>query len=285
MRTQYSIDILVKNYLGKYKYMSKLKKIFNGLEQKIKAEYAEITSIINHSPTKGVSREKILKDFLLKYVPDNIGITSGEIISTDGQTSNQIDLIFYDKNKCPVFYTDGESSILPIEGVYGIVEVKSKLNENELIDAYNKINRVKKMPKTAYQKDIKLKGIGSKLYNKTWADYYPLFGFIIAFDSKDLVKLKNKLKEIQSKEELEYRTDSLWVFNKGKILNFNRLTGKFDTLPSKDTVLAALSSENDLILLLSQFHGLLSRGWMHYFDIWAYVDKDMDIGRFLHNMQ
>jgi hypothetical protein len=51
-------------------------------------------------------------------------VTKGEVITKEGLRSHAIDIIIYDAVNCPVLYA-GKTSILPVEGVYGI----SKLNQ------------------------------------------------------------------------------------------------------------------------------------------------------------
>jgi hypothetical protein len=58
--------------------------------------------------------------------------------------SHSADIIIYDAVNCPVLY-QGQTSIVPVECVYGIVEVKSKLSKSELIDAMGKIEPFKRL--------------------------------------------------------------------------------------------------------------------------------------------
>lgn len=71
-------------------------------------------------------------------------MTKGEVITQKGERSHAIDIIIYDAVNCPVLYA-GRTSILPIEGVYGIIEVKTSLSKAEFVDAASKIASFKKL--------------------------------------------------------------------------------------------------------------------------------------------
>lgn len=102
------------------------------------------SGFIQHNGDKGENREEILIEFLKNHLPSRYGITKGEVITQKGERSHAIDIIIYDAVNCPVLYA-GKTSILPIEGVYGIIEVKSTLSKPEFVDAASKIESFKKL--------------------------------------------------------------------------------------------------------------------------------------------
>lgn len=92
----------------------------------------------------GANREGILRGFLSKHLPRRYGVTRGEIVTQAGDHSHSADIIIYDAETCPKLF-DEETSILPIEGVYGIIEVKSHLSKTEFVDAAKKIEGFKRL--------------------------------------------------------------------------------------------------------------------------------------------
>lgn len=117
--------------------------LFSSIETTMLARFKE-SGFIQHNGDKGENREEILIEFLKKHLPKRYGIAKGEVITKEGQRSHAIDIIIYDAVNCPVLYS-GKTSILPIEGVYGIIEVKSSLSKTEFEDAANKIASFKKL--------------------------------------------------------------------------------------------------------------------------------------------
>lgn len=120
-----------------------LNELFSSIETTMLARFKE-SGFINHSGDKGENREEFLMDFLKNHLPKRYGVTKGEIITKEGSRSHAVDIIIYDAVNCPVLYA-GKTSILPIEGVYGIIEVKSSLSKAEFDDAAGKITSFKKL--------------------------------------------------------------------------------------------------------------------------------------------
>lgn len=90
------------------------------------------TKLYSHNLTKGEVRERVLRDFLRPFLPDCYGLGSGQVFSSDGNESKQIDIVIYDAVFSIVMKIDEASLIFPCESVFGSIEVKSVLNSNEL---------------------------------------------------------------------------------------------------------------------------------------------------------
>jgi len=66
------------------------------------------------------------------------------VITRSGEQSHAADVIIYDADSGPVLYS-GDTKILPVEAVYGIIEVKSRLSKAEFIDASKKVEAFKRL--------------------------------------------------------------------------------------------------------------------------------------------
>jgi len=252
-----------------------LENVFRGINKKMLLDFQEISSEIEHRGAKGRVREiEIVNEFLSKYVPGNIGVGNGELISTDNQVSAEIDIVLYEKNSTPYLLKKEGFQIFPIECVYGVIEVKSLLNKVQLQDAFNKITHVKKMPKKAYepQKGPIIKT--TNIYDREWS-YFPTIGMVIAYDSIDLKTLKDHLDSLNSNMALEHCIDSVWVLKKGMIINCNKSTGYIELAPRTATVTRAVLSDNLLMLLTIQLQSLLMSGWVPHFQIKKYLENSV----------
>lgn len=87
---------------------------------------------INHNATKGSLRETLLIDFFNKLVPTSLSISSGVICDSSGKSSTQLDFIIYDNQVLPNLILDKDLSMIPIESVYLIAEIKSTLRKKDL---------------------------------------------------------------------------------------------------------------------------------------------------------
>ncbi|HLO50476.1 MAG TPA: DUF6602 domain-containing protein, partial [Kamptonema sp.] len=125
-----------------------VKFIFQRISQKLLEDF-KVSSEISHPGVKGDFREDALREFLESgKIPPKYGIGSGLIISHSNPSnheSNQSDLIIYDRDKCPIWMYSKQAQVFPIEGIYGIIEVKSRLAKSDLYDGLAKIENLRQM--------------------------------------------------------------------------------------------------------------------------------------------
>ena len=93
----------------------------------------------------GTAKEKEVAKKLEMLLPNSVGVGSGCIIDSYGNTSKQMDIIIYEKEFCPVFCINDspETTYFPCEGVIAAGEIKSRLNTKELINIFEKSKSVK----------------------------------------------------------------------------------------------------------------------------------------------
>jgi hypothetical protein len=116
---------------------------FAHVEETLLSQFRE-AGFIQHQGDKGENREEILREFLSRHLPKRYGVAKGEIITRDGTHSHSADIIIYDAANAPLLYS-GKTAVIPIEGVYGIIEVKSTLSKSELLDTTQKIEKFKRL--------------------------------------------------------------------------------------------------------------------------------------------
>jgi hypothetical protein len=101
------------------------------------AQANSIGSLTN--PTlKGDLRELLIADLFERFLIQDFGIGTGQIINQKEQLSNQIDIIIYDKRILPPFLQLKNRGIFPAESVIAVIEVKSDLTEDEIKDTSKK---------------------------------------------------------------------------------------------------------------------------------------------------
>ena len=105
---------------------------------------ARQAGIVKHPGDRGGNREEILRTFLSEQLPRKYGVTKGEVVTKSGVHSHSADVLIYDAINCPILYV-GDTHVLPIEGVYGVIEVKSGLSKAEFGDAVGKIEAFKRL--------------------------------------------------------------------------------------------------------------------------------------------
>ena len=99
----------------------------------------------------GSAREVPVRDKLKQLLPRGVGVGSGCVIDSYGNTSRQMDVVLYERELCPVFAInqDPASTYYPCEGVIAVGEIKSVIDSRELEDIFNKIKSVKELRRFA----------------------------------------------------------------------------------------------------------------------------------------
>ncbi len=96
---------------------------------------------ITHSLSKGEVRENPVRDFFESLLPKRFSVASGEIIDSRGGVSPQSDLIVYRASDgIPIL--NAQPTILQIESVMCVTEVKSVINTEEYEDCLKKAKKL-----------------------------------------------------------------------------------------------------------------------------------------------
>ncbi|WP_445289067.1 DUF6602 domain-containing protein [Variovorax atrisoli] len=206
---------------------------FHGLHREFTYLYSEMlvqwekSKHVKHPRDKGVIRENILGKFFeansllpKKY---RLSSTSVRVCSAEGFLSSELDILFYmaDENIC-LMGRNGGYEVYPAETAAGAIQVKSRLNDDELIDALKNIASIRRL-------------------RKIGAPHKP-FGIIFAYDSDlNWVELAESIK----KHSITYKRDELP--NAIFILTKGYFTFGDDEKISVDTT--ALSSDRSKITL------------------------------------
>jgi len=107
------------------------------------------SSLFSHMGDRGNHRESIIQAFLRPFLPQCYGLSSGEVFSSDGEQSAQMDIVVYDDMFSPVLFKSGPHQLFPAEAVYGAIEVKSDLSSAELDRACQNSRKLKVLKRTA----------------------------------------------------------------------------------------------------------------------------------------
>ena len=93
-------------------------------------------SRVRHPLTRGQLRELVIRDLLRPFLPMDVGLGTGEIVTAANQTSRQQDVVMFNRSVLPPITLEGNSGIFPVESVAYAIEIKSSLTEDELNSAH-----------------------------------------------------------------------------------------------------------------------------------------------------
>lgn len=241
----------------------------------------EMSSQFKHNGVRGAFREDKLKDFLKEgKLPPKYAVGSGEVISPYFGNAKQSDIIIYDRDKCPTLIYGEDNSVFPTEGVYGIIEVKSKLSKQKLLEGLNNIADFKRRIKIRRTTKI----IGSE-YSVSFRASSP-FGIIFAYDldgnSLDSLK-QNYIDWKQDKNNLQI-PNLIVVLNKGIIFNTGRMFKKIintnELLDNKTYVSKLDYQEDTLFEFYVLLYDLLSSMELGKVNLREYEEVPIKIGKY-----
>lgn len=109
------------------------------------AEYRR-TKSQRASDNTGLNRELLCGKFLSGILPRRISLQRGEILDFQGNKTGQLEIIMT-RDDCPALEfgaRDGANTFL-VEGVLGVVEVKSNLSRQKLQEALSQLRLVKEL--------------------------------------------------------------------------------------------------------------------------------------------
>ncbi len=105
------------------------------------------TFIPNHYLTSGTANEIILRGFLADLSPTCFKVGQGFICdpTKSEHASKQCDIIVFNQHSFPLVHSEGDIKVVWPESAKLVIEVKSKLNKEELIKAVDNIAAAKRL--------------------------------------------------------------------------------------------------------------------------------------------
>ena len=246
-----------------------IKKLYRNLSDKFLLDFEE-SSIMNHNGIKGDYRESSLKEFLLNgRLPKRFDIGKGEIISSFSGVSKQSDLIIYDSIEGISFQGKEDLKVFPIESICGVIEVKSCLSKEKLIEGLENIKSVKML--TQDDSIVDYRG-GLSIITPRPKPFGIIFAYKLGNNSLD--SLRQNLIEWESQNNKKYFTNLIVVLNEGIIRhtkNINDCIYNEDILEST-SIIALQYKKDSLFQFYSTLLDLCSRTKAGNFSLTEYFD-------------
>jgi len=207
-----------------YTPQTTLKSKFESAVYKITGSFLE-TAIINHSLTKGEAREIPLIEFLKDNLPKTYSIVQGEVVDIKDSSSPQMDIMIYDNSR-NIPFLSGEHYILPAEALLASIEIKSKLNQEEIRKILKNTEKLKSLQPFGQTVDIS-KNKRTVEEKVTCRYFHSVFAYETDISKKDWMKKEfERIKRVANEENIDSTLlDRLYVLNKG-FINTSDSVGK-----------------------------------------------------------
>lgn len=205
---------------------------FHGLEREflycqleMQAAY-EKSKDIKHPRDVGDMREEILRKFLLHsgYLPKRYGISqnSARVASTTGHISKEIDIALYDPlDSLCLMNREGVYSVFPVESVYGVIQIKSRLNKTEIRDGLENLASFKQLQR---RRPTPKEGFFFTDSRKSEQG----FGLLFAYDSDlEWLDIIHEAEAFAKEHPNTVWCNGVFILNKGSILYGEENSGAF----------------------------------------------------------
>ena len=110
-----------------------LGKLYDGMQQEMEAGLKTGASVLMHPGMKGDDTEDNWREWLMAYLPNRYAVAKGVVIDADGNESEQIDVIIYDRQYSYLVLKHNETFLIPAESVYAVFEVMYTVVYSHLI--------------------------------------------------------------------------------------------------------------------------------------------------------
>lgn len=126
-----------------------LPKILSGLHDDIQSKLAISRANLAHPGTKGNASEAIWLRMLQTYLPVRYCTESAHVVDSNGQFSDQIDVVIFDRQYTPFIFNFEGAMVVPAESVYAVFEAKQAINAEQVDYAHKKIKSVRELHRTS----------------------------------------------------------------------------------------------------------------------------------------
>lgn len=126
-----------------------IQNLFSALDEEMRLKLSNKIDEIHHPTAKGDEMELNWMGLLRTYLPERYRVDKGFIVDHEGNISEQIDLIIYDRHFTPLIFKGENVVYIPAEGVYAVFEVKPDFNNKNYKYAIQKLKSVIELKRTS----------------------------------------------------------------------------------------------------------------------------------------
>ena len=126
-----------------------LREVFLGLQAQMSTVLANCREVIRHPGAKGDASESEWKTMLNAYLPRRYSADKAFVIDCDGNISDQIDVVLYDRQYSPFLFNQNDAKYLPAESVYAVLEVRQAFSSGNIRYAGEKASSVRRLRRTS----------------------------------------------------------------------------------------------------------------------------------------
>jgi hypothetical protein len=155
--------------------------LMEGLHARVEQDLRLARELIGHAPGMGEASQNAWIRLFQTYLPERYQACSATVMDSDGNFSEQIDVVIYDRQYSPfLLHADGQV-VVPIEAVYAVFETKQDLIIAYVQYAQKKVASVRRLNRTS----VRVPTINGHFVKKP----QPILGGYLALDSGNRTSL------------------------------------------------------------------------------------------------
>jgi hypothetical protein len=125
-----------------------INKLFLTLQHKMLSDLG-MNEYMSHPGDKGDATELDWQRWFEIYLPKRYSVTKGKVVDCQGNESDQIDIIIYDRQYSPLVFHYNNVTYVTAESVYAVFEVKQDLTKEHIKYAAQKAKSVRSLQRTS----------------------------------------------------------------------------------------------------------------------------------------
>jgi hypothetical protein len=253
-----------------------LTQVIASISQDMMRHFNTLSVQHRHRGLRGFSREAVLREYLQGLLPMNVDIGHGEVFDADGQYSGECDAIIYDRIRTPIFFSEGQQ-MMPAESVYGVIEVKSRLDLNEFGDCVKKCQKIKQLNKKAFytstESDTIIREVN--VYGQK-RNCFPIFFLVFAYQSIDPLSLCRTIEQHDMQTPIDGKIEMITCLERGWATVWQHVDGAFDLCPRPESRrIVADTGDNTLLTFYLMLHLWMSQARCPPLNMTTYVNANL----------
>lgn len=126
-----------------------LPQLLASLHEDIEQRLAIVRKSFAHPGTKGDASEAVWLDLFKQYLPKRYEAEKAFVVDSNGDFSQQIDVVVFDRQYSPFIFTFKDQKVVPAESVYAVFEAKQTADAGLVAYAQRKVASVRKLHRTS----------------------------------------------------------------------------------------------------------------------------------------
>ena len=122
-----------------------LSQLLASLHEDIQQRLATVRKSFNHPGTKGDASESVWISMLETYLPKRYQAAKAHVVDSQGNFSQQIDVVVFDRQYSPFIFSYENETIIPAESVYAVFEAKQTADAALVAYAQEKVASVRRL--------------------------------------------------------------------------------------------------------------------------------------------